>query len=78
MKASGAGAAGADAAAARLRERGAQAALEGGAIAVADFTYRVAVAPSTMDVNREQRLVAAALDGLGQRRARAAAATCGR
>jgi hypothetical protein len=35
---------------------GAREALRGGAVAVADFTYRVSVAPSKMNVNREQRL----------------------
>lgn len=47
---------------------GAREALQGGAIAVADFTYRVAVAPSTMNINREQRLSKLRWTGWGSAR----------
>jgi hypothetical protein len=48
---------------------GAREALKGGAIAVADFTYRVAVAPSTMNINREQRLSKLRWSGWGSEQA---------
>jgi hypothetical protein len=44
---------------------GSKAQLAAGAIAVVDVTKRVAVAPDTMDVNREQRLSELAWDGWG-------------
>jgi hypothetical protein len=47
---------------------GAREALQGGAIAVADFTYRVAVAPSRMDVNKEQQLSQLRWTGWGSAR----------
>jgi hypothetical protein len=48
---------------------GAREALQGGAIGVADFTYRVAVAPSAMNINREQRLTQLRWSGWGSARA---------
>jgi hypothetical protein len=48
---------------------GAREALKGGAIGVADFTYRVAVAPSTMNINREQRLSKLRWSGWGSEQA---------
>jgi hypothetical protein len=48
---------------------GAREALKGGAIGVADFTYRVAVAPSRMDINREQRLSKLRWSGWGSAQA---------
>jgi hypothetical protein len=48
---------------------GAKAALKRGAIAVADFSFRVAVEPPRMDVNAEQRLTAVRWSGWGNDRA---------
>jgi hypothetical protein len=48
---------------------GAREALKDGAIGVADFTYRVAVAPSGMNINREQRLSKLRWSGWGSERA---------
>ena len=52
---------------------GAREALKGGAVAVADFAYRVAIAPSKMDINREQRLSKLRWSGWGSKRATARA-----
>jgi hypothetical protein len=49
--------------------RGARQALAGGAVGVADFAYRVSVAPSKMDINREQRLSGLRWTGWGSERA---------
>jgi len=49
----------------------ARAALERGAIAVVDFSSRVVVAPTRMDVNREQRLSRLRWSGWGTKRATA-------
>ena len=49
----------------------AQAALERGAIAVVDFSNRVVVEPSRMDVNREQRLSGLRWSGWGSAHATA-------
>jgi hypothetical protein len=49
--------------------RGARQALKAGAVAVADFDYRVSVAPSKMDINREQRLSGLRWSGWGSERA---------
>jgi hypothetical protein len=48
---------------------GAKAALQRGAIAVADSSFRVRVEPSQMDVNREQRLSGLRWSGWGSERA---------
>ena len=57
-----------DAAAARLRGRARRPRWQRGAIAVVDFSNRVAVAPSRMDVNKEQQLSQLRWTGWGSAR----------